>query len=74
MKKCYECGKKLQFWEGYHHPILGKRELVCKECFDILEESILKYSDFIIKEIKQGKEIKIDNNFIMKFKNIISLK
>jgi hypothetical protein len=73
MKRCCECGKELKFWEGYRHPTLGKKELVCSECFDILEESLAKYRDFILKELKQGREIKIDNNSIVKYKNLISL-
>ena len=31
---CYECGKKLRFFEGYRHPIQGKNFLVCGNCFN----------------------------------------
>jgi len=56
MKKCYECGKELKFWEGYYHPSLGKKELVCSKCFDNVEESMDKYRNFILSGFKQKKE------------------
>ena len=59
MKKCYECGKELKFWEGYRHPALGKKELVCSNCFDSVEESMEKYRKFLLNEhndiISEGK-------------------
>jgi hypothetical protein len=71
MKKCYECGKELKFWQGYYHPTLGKTEFVCSECFDILEESLEKYRNFILKELKQGREIKINNNSTIKLRHMV---
>jgi len=56
MRKCYECGKKLRFWEGYSHPVLGKKELVCSKCFDELEESLEKYQNFITNYLKENQE------------------
>ena len=55
MKKCYKCGKKLKFWEGYIHPNLGRKFLVCGKCFDKIEKSVKIYRDFIIDEVKQNK-------------------
>ena len=63
MKKCYECGKELKFWQAYRHPVLGKKEVVCSKCFDVLTESLKKYRDFILKEF--------GNNSIIKFKRIV---
>jgi len=59
MKKCYECGKKLKFWEGYRHPTLGRKNPVCSKCYDIVEESLEKYCNFILSEYKKSnwKEI-----------------
>ena len=48
MKTCYECGKELKFWEGYFHPGLGHKELVCSDCFNRLEQSMETYRDFIL--------------------------
>jgi len=59
MLKCYECGKELRFWEGYHHPTLGFNIVVCGKCFEILEESMEKYRKFIINEFKNERQSKI---------------
>ena len=71
MKKCYECGKELKFWEGYYHPALGKEELVCSECFNILVESMGKYRNFIIGEFKQDEQTSniINSNIKLRFFN-----
>jgi iron-sulfur cluster repair protein YtfE (RIC family) len=34
--KCSECGKKLSVIEGYYHPKIEKRWLLCRKCFDKL--------------------------------------
>ena len=71
MKKCYECGKKLSVWEGYHHPILGNKALVCSKCFDNLNKYVDKYRNYILKLIEQGKEKNIFNNSNIKIKKIM---
>ena len=52
MKKCYVCGKELKIWEGYHHPSLEKKELVCNKCLDVLEKSI----EFYKKCLFEGRQ------------------
>ena len=47
MKECVECGKNLGIMEGYRHPIMGKNNLVCSHCFDIVFERVDKYREFI---------------------------
>lgn len=47
MVECEECGKKLGFLEGYCHPTLGRKHLVCSGCFDIVTESVEKWREFI---------------------------
>jgi hypothetical protein len=71
MKKCYECGKELKFWEGYYHPVLGKKELVCSTCFDIVDESMEKYCNFILSEFKQDEQERnvINSNIKLRFFN-----
>jgi hypothetical protein len=44
---CFECNKKLGFFEGYRHPILGKKDLLCSACFDIESEIVKKIADDI---------------------------
>ena len=71
MIKCNICGKKLKFWNGYYHPILGKKVIVCSKCFDNLNESIDRYREFILKDFKKENKIKINNNSKIKYKNIV---
>lgn len=52
MKKCYECGKELKFWDGYYHPALGKKNLVCSNCFNSVKDSVEKYCKFLFNEHK----------------------
>jgi hypothetical protein len=58
MKRCCECGKELKFWEGYRHPVLGKKELVCWNCFKSVEKSLENYHNFISDYFKQGERNK----------------
>ena len=46
MVECEECGKKLGIIEGYNHPALGRRFLVCGNCFVKVDESMKKWRDF----------------------------
>ena len=48
MTECMECGKMLRFFEGYRHPALGKKYLVCSTCFDNVYESVEKWRGFIL--------------------------
>ena len=68
MFTCYECGKKLRFWEGYYHPTLGKKAIVCLKCFYQIEESMENYRNFIIKEFKNERQIKIIDTKDIKLK------
>ena len=48
MVECEECGKKLGILEGYCHPALGKRFLVCGYCFVKVGESMEKWRKFCL--------------------------
>jgi hypothetical protein len=50
MKKCCECGKELKLWKGYFHPSIGKKEQVCRQCFNFIEESLKNFSKYLSKE------------------------
>jgi hypothetical protein len=56
MKKCFECGKELKFWEGYHHPILGVKELICWNCYEKVEKSMEEYRKFILHGFIRGEQ------------------
>jgi len=59
MVECEECGKKLGILEGYHHPVLGKRFLVCGNCFVKVDESIGKWRDFCLANSFNSESSKI---------------
>jgi len=48
MVDCEECDKKLGIFEGYHHPALGKRFLVCGKCFDKVDTDMERWSKFCL--------------------------
>ena len=48
MKECEECGKKLGIFEGYGHPTMGRKHLVCGVCFDRVEDSVAAWREFIL--------------------------
>ena len=48
MVKCEECNKKLSILQGYRHPALGKRFLVCGNCFVNIEGCMEKWKTFCL--------------------------
>ena len=48
MADCEECGKNLGIFEGYRHPTLGKKHLVCWDCHEQVEESVAVWRQFIV--------------------------
>jgi hypothetical protein len=47
MTNCEECGKKLGILGGYRHPTLGKNYFLCKSCYISVNESVVKYREFL---------------------------
>jgi hypothetical protein len=47
MKICEECSKKLGVFEGYRHPTMGKKHLLCSPCFDQISESVARWGEFV---------------------------
>jgi len=60
MVKCEECRKKLGIIQGYNHPALGPRFLVCGNCFDKIEESMKKWRVFCLSDSFNAKSSKIE--------------
>jgi len=48
MVACVECRKRLGFFEGYYHPTLGKKSLVCSQCFDKVQQSVNQWMEFVL--------------------------
>jgi len=59
MVKCKECDKKLSICEGYPHPALGKRFLVCRNCFNKVDNSMEKWIVFCLSNSFNAKSSKI---------------
>ena len=60
MIKCEECSKKLGIIQGYRHPALGKRCLVCGNCFDKVNNSMEKWRVFCRSDLFNAESSKID--------------
>jgi len=63
MKECIECGKKLGILKGYRHPALGRNNFVCGGCFDVIEESMTQWQEFVLANsfnVKTSKGTSVD--------------
>jgi len=60
MVDCEECDKKLGILQGYHHPALGKRFLVCGECFNKIDEDMRRWSNFCLSDSFDIESLKIN--------------
>ena len=50
MADCKECDKKLGIIEGYRHPALGTRFLVCGKCFDKIGKDMERWYKFCLSD------------------------
>ena len=60
MADCEECDKKLGILEGYSHPALGKRFLVCGKCFTKVYEDMERWRRFYLSNSFNADSSKID--------------
>ena len=60
MVECEECGRKLGILEGYRHPALGTRFLVCGKCFVKVDEDMQRWSKFCLLDSFNAESPKID--------------
>ena len=60
MVNCEECDKKLGFLQGYRHPALGTRFLVCRKCFCIIDEDMERWRKFYLSNSFDVDSSKID--------------
>jgi len=59
MVVCVECEKKLSVFEGYRHPALGSRFLVCGSCFDKVMGDMERWSRFCLSSsLLKGASLK----------------
>ena len=60
MTDCEECDKKLGIFEGYRHPALGIRFLVCGKCYDKVERNMERWRTFCLSDSFNEKSVLID--------------
>ena len=60
MVDCEECDKKLGMLEGYRHPALGTRFLVCGKCFDKIDEDMVRWGKFCLSDTFNAESSQID--------------
>jgi hypothetical protein len=69
MVKCEECDKRLGFLEGYQHPTMGKKHILCSPCFDEISESVARWGEFVYANSFNLKSLK--NNSKLDWKKIL---
>jgi hypothetical protein len=47
-KRCVECGKHLNLFQGYRHPTMGHHYLVCWDCHEKVEISVERWGRFVL--------------------------
>jgi len=62
MVNCKECKKKLDILEGYRHPALGTKYLVCGPCFGKVKGDMERWSTFCLSDSfnKESSKISIE--------------
>jgi len=62
MVNCKECKKKLRPLDGYRHPALGTKYLVCGPCFDKVNGDMERWSTFCLSDSfnKESSKISIE--------------
>jgi hypothetical protein len=62
--KCTECGKQLTIFHRYIHPVNGRNELVCGNCFERLDALVEKWREFVLTNIDYINSLDIDGRLI----------
>ena len=60
MVYCEECNTKLGILQGYRHPVLGTRFLVCGNCYDEVYGDMERWSTFCLSDSFNAESSKID--------------
>jgi DNA-binding Lrp family transcriptional regulator len=53
MIKCSECGKDLDILEEYRHPVEGRKKIVCSTCWNKIDDSESRYTNFILDHVNK---------------------
>ena len=74
MKFCEECGKKFSMFSRYNHPVLGKKSIICGNCFNSIDETLTLWREFVLSNSFKNESTGLKFNFeFFKDYNTISL-
>jgi hypothetical protein len=48
MTNCVECGDRIGFLNSYHHPVMGRKYLVCSGCYKQVSQSVEQWKEFVL--------------------------
>ena len=63
MKFCEECRRKVGVFSGYNHPVLGKKSIVCGDCFTRIDETLTLWREFILSNSFSNEFSELKFNF-----------
>jgi hypothetical protein len=70
MSKCIECGKMIGIFGSYRHPVYGKNKYVCVNCFNMIDNMLEKWTEFILSNSFNNEKTNIKlNDIITQFSN-----
>jgi hypothetical protein len=64
MKLCKKCGNELSIIGRYIHPILGKKNVICKSCFMKIDKIKDQWRKFVIANSQILNSLNIDGDIL----------
>jgi len=64
MKKCKECGSIMSMFHGHIHPIKGKKHIICKSCYQEIDDLIKQWQTFVFLHPAYINSLNISNEYI----------
>jgi len=47
MKNCKKCDIQIRIFQGYQHPTLGNKQILCRNCYNQIESLVGKWQAFV---------------------------
>jgi len=47
MKNCKKCDLQIGIFQGYQHPTLGNKQILCRKCYNQIESLVGKWQEFV---------------------------
>ncbi len=67
MVKCVECGRKVKAFRSYRHPTKGRQYIVCRDCYDYVNESVNKWKEVVMPYTEYFKKTTSNKSTSYKF-------